>query len=59
MNDTRDRNFQESETQNEQNDSGSAHTERPFDTSGIDWTPRREKNDPPYRDWWVIERDNE
>jgi hypothetical protein len=32
---------------------------RPYDTSGIDWTPKHQQDDPPYRDWWVIEEDRE
>jgi hypothetical protein len=31
---------------------------RPFDTSGIDWTPEVDKDDPPYRSWWTVEHDN-
>lgn len=43
----------------EQRESGSTQIMRPFDTSGIDLTPRNEKDDPPYRSWWVVERDDE
>jgi len=32
---------------------------RPFDTSGINWVPKLEEDDPPYRNWWVLERDGE
>ena len=42
-------------------ESRSEATKRPFDTSGVSWVPEHDDNDPPYRDWWVIdsERDNE
>jgi hypothetical protein len=37
------------------------HIKRPFDTSEVSWVPGHDDDDPPYRDWWVIEseRDNE
>ena len=40
---------------------GTQRIRRPFDTSGVNWEPEPEKDDPPYRDWWVIgnERDEE
>jgi hypothetical protein len=38
------------------------HTERkrakrPFDTSDVSWVPDLQENDPPYRDWWVVDEE--
>jgi len=30
---------------------------RPFDSRELDRLPRSNDNDPPYRPWWVIDRD--
>jgi hypothetical protein len=30
---------------------------RPFDPRELDWLPKANDNDPPYRPWWVIDRD--
>lgn len=40
---------------------GSERNRRPFDTSGVNWVPENEDDDPPYRDWWVVgeEEDDE
>jgi hypothetical protein len=29
----------------------------PFDPHELDWLPKANDNDPPYRPWWVIDRD--
>ncbi len=28
---------------------------RPFDNSGLNDVPQPRSDDPPYRDWWVVE----
>lgn len=35
------------------------HIKRPFDTSGVSWVPEREDDDPPYRDWWVVNQEQD
>lgn len=43
----------------DQRDSGVAtESRRPYDTSGMDWAPKSEDGDPPYRDWWVVDQDH-
>jgi len=34
---------------------GGGQTPRPFDTSELDNLPAAQGDDPPYRDWWVVE----
>lgn len=41
--------------ENTQDDSGTGEVKRPFDTSGMNWVPDPEQDDPPYRDWWVVD----
>jgi hypothetical protein len=38
----------------EQERPGKVH---PFDPRELDWLPKANDNDPPYRSWWVIDRD--
>jgi hypothetical protein len=40
----------------------SGHTERkpakrPFDTSDVSWVPDLRDDDPPYRDWWTVDKE--
>ncbi|MBZ0148661.1 MAG: hypothetical protein K8F62_14120 [Pseudorhodoplanes sp.] len=34
-------------------------TRRPFDTSGMNWVPERDDDDPPYRDWWAVNQEQD
>jgi hypothetical protein len=31
------------------------HRRQPFDNSGLDQIPQPRSDDPPYRNWWVVE----
>lgn len=35
------------------------HIKRPFDTSGVSWVPEHDDDDPPYRDWWVVNQEQD
>ncbi len=35
--------------------SDSAQNPRPFDNSGLNDIPQPRSDDPPYRNWWVVE----
>jgi hypothetical protein len=39
-------------------EAGTAEPRRPYDTSDMDWAPKSEDGDPPYRDWWVVGQGN-
>jgi hypothetical protein len=32
---------------------------RPFDTSELNRVPEHEDDDPPYRDWWVVDEEQD
>ncbi len=36
-------------------DTRSSTERRPFDTRALERLPRPNRNDPPYRTWWVVE----
>lgn len=41
----------------ERQENGQAPTSRqPFDTSDLDTIPTTNDDDPPYRNWWVVDR---
>lgn len=39
--------------------SEASHIKRPFDTSGVNWVPELDDDDPPYRDWWVVNQEQD
>ena len=43
----------------DQAQSESGQIERPFDTSGMNWVPELDEDDPPYRDWWAVESERD
>jgi hypothetical protein len=45
------------DAENAQSESG--RNKRPFDTSGMNWVPEHEDDDPPYRDWWVVDEEQD
>jgi hypothetical protein len=53
----RDKRDYDAEDENPQRGSRGEPDKRPFDTSGMNWIPELEENDPPYRYWWVVEEE--
>ena len=39
----------------EQGDAGSNDARRPFDERAFERLPKPTNQDPPYRDWWVVD----
>jgi hypothetical protein len=37
----------------------SGQSKRPFDTSGVSWVFEHDDDDPPYRDWWVVNQEQD
>jgi hypothetical protein len=54
-----DKRHPETDDANAQGAFARGQRKRPFDTSGVSWVPDHDEDDPPYRDWWVVEDERE